>query len=49
MASETTETHAIPDGGMETTETSQSESVDETTETNVTVEKKTATAEANEI
>lgn len=49
MASETTETHAIPDGGTETTKTSQSESVDETTETNVTVEKKTATAEANEI
>ena len=49
MASETTETHVKTDGGTETTKTSQSESGDEATETNVTVEKKTATTEANEI
>ncbi len=49
MASETTEIHATTDGGTETTKISQSESGDETTETNMTVEKKTATAEANEI
>ena len=49
MASETTETQATHDGGTETTKTSQSESGGEKTETNVTVEKKTATAEANEI
>jgi len=49
MASETTETQEKPDGGTETTKTSHTESAGDAAETNVTVEKKTATTEANEI
>ena len=49
MASETTETQEKPDGGTETTKTNHTESAGDAAETNVTVEKKTATTEANEI
>ena len=49
MAEETTEIAGTPSSGTETAKMRNAEIVDEAAEVNVIVEKKTATAEANEI
>ena len=49
MAEETTETNPMPDSDAEQTKVSRTEIVGDAAEANVIVEKKTATAEANEI